>query len=116
MRLPKWPLWVVVTLLFVVEILFLVMFIGEGDPENLPTILNSVGLLVSCALIWRGIPWGRWLLIALLVWRVTGIGISLASHFGDHRTSGSLTLIGFYVVIALLVASSLGRVRLRAST
>jgi uncharacterized protein YhhL (DUF1145 family) len=112
----KWPLRVVLSLLVIVEVFFLVMFFGEGAGKNLPSILDSVGLLVFCVLAWRAIPWSRWVLIAFLVWRVAGIGISLSSHFGDHRTPGSLLLIGLYVVIGLVLISPLGRARLRAGT
>ena len=112
---PKWPLWVALSLLFVVEVFFLVMFFGEGASGNLPIILNSFGLLVFCVLSWWGIPRSRWLLIGFLVWRVVGIGVSLSSHFGDHRTSGSLLLIGFYVLIGLVLASPLGRSSVRAA-
>jgi tryptophan-rich sensory protein len=103
--LPKWPLWIALSLLFVVEVFFLVMFFGAGASENPLIILNSFGLLMCCLLVWRGIPWSRWLLIGFLVWRVVGIVISLSSHFGDHRTSGSLILIGFYVLVGLVLAS-----------
>ena len=115
-RIPKWPLLVVLSLLFVVEVFFLVMFFGQWAAKNLPIILNSVGLLMFCVLAWRMIPWSRWFLIAFLVWRIVGIGISLSFHFGDHRTSGSLMLIGFYVVIGSVLASPLGQARLSAAT
>jgi hypothetical protein len=112
----KWPLRVVLSLLFVVEMFFAVMFFGEGAGKNLPSILDSVGLLVFVVLVWRGIPWSRWLVIAFLVWRIVNIGISLSSHFGDHRTPGSLLLIGFYLVIGLVLASPVGRARPRTAT
>jgi len=92
-----------------------VMFVGEGRAENIPTIVNSVGLLALSVMTWRGIPWGRWLLVAFAVWRVVEVGISLSAHFGDHRTPGSLVLIGFYAAVGLLVASPLGGPRARAA-
>jgi hypothetical protein len=117
---PKWPLRLVLSLLIVVEILFVVMFVWEGiaqgSAENMPIILNSIGLLLFCVLTWLAIPWSRWLVVAFLVWRVVGIGISLSEHFGDHRTDGSVMLIGFYIVVGLALVSPLGRVRLRAET
>lgn len=115
-RLPKWPLRLALSLLIAVEIIFVVMFVAEPGVGNIPIIVNSVGLLVFCVLTWLAIPLSRWFLAALLVWRVVGIGISLASHFGDHRTDGSLMLIAFYVAVGLVIASPLGRVRLRAAT
>jgi hypothetical protein len=115
-RLPKWPLQVVLSLLSLLEILFVVMLSAEGRADNIPAILNSLGLVVFCVLMWRGVPWIRWLVIAFLVWHIVGIGASLSAHFGDHRTGGSLMLIGFYVAVAVVVASPLGNVRLRAAT
>jgi hypothetical protein len=107
---------VALSLLFIVDAFFLVMFVGEGAGKNLWSVLDSAGLLVFCVLVWRGVPWSRWIVIAFLVWHVVGIAIPLSSHFGDHRTPGSLLLIGFYVVIGLVLASPLGRSRLRAAT
>lgn len=114
--LPRWPLRLALSLLMMVEIFFIVMLVGQRSVENLLIIVNSVGLFLFCVLTWRAIPWGRWLAVAFLVWRVVGIGVSLSTHFGDHRTDGSLMLIGFYVAVGLVLASPLGRVRLRAGT
>ena len=114
-RLPRRPLRLVLSLVLTFEVFMLVLLFGEGDLESIPTILNSVGLLVFSVLTWRGIPWSRWLLVAVAVWRVVAVGISLSSYFGDHRTAGSLLLIGFYVAVGLLVASPLGRLRVRAA-
>lgn len=114
-RLPRWPLRLVLSLVLAFEVFMLVLLFGEGDVESIPTILNSVGLLVFSVLTWRGIPWSRWLLVAVAVWRVVAVGISLSSYFGDHRTAGSLLLIGFYVAVGLLLASPLGRPRVRAA-
>ena len=115
-RLPKWPLQVVLSLLLLLEALFVVMLSAEGKADSIPAILNSLGLLVFCVLMWRGVPWSRWLVVAFLVWHVVGIGASLSAHFGDHRTGGSLMLIGFYLAVGIVVASPLGNVRLRAAT
>ena len=117
-RLPKWPLWIALSLVLVVEVFFIVMLSVEGIiGNNVPILVNSVGLLVSCVLIWRGIAWSRWLLTVLLVWRVADIGIAIASHgSGDHRIGGSLMLVTFYVLVGLLVASPLGRLSMRAAT
>ena len=112
--LPKWPLRLALSLVFVVEIFFTVMFSMEGLADNVLLIANSVGILVFCILIWLGVPWGRWLLIAFLVWRVAGIAVSLSSHFGDHRTGGSLILMAFYLAVGVVAASPLGRPRMRA--
>jgi hypothetical protein len=99
-RLPKWPLRVALSLVLALEVFFVVMLSVEGDAENIPMMVNSVGLLVFCVLTWRGIPWSRWLLIAFLVSRVVHIGVAMSSHFapGDHRIGGSLLLVGLYVV------------------
>jgi hypothetical protein len=116
-RLPRWPLLLALSLLTVVEILFVVLLSTEGAVENMPMIVNSVAIVIFCVLTWRGLPWGRWLVIAMLTWRVVGIGISAASHLGpdDHRLGGSLLLVAFYVVAGSVVASPLGRVRRRAA-
>lgn len=117
-RRPKWPLRLALSLVFMIEVFFVVMLSAEGDAENIPMVVNSVGLLVSCVLTWRGVPWSRWLLIAFLVWRVAQIGADMGlSHTpGDHRLGGSLILVTFYVATGSLVASPLGRVRTRAAT
>jgi hypothetical protein len=116
-RLPRWPLRLALSLVLVWEVFLVVMLSGERDAGNIPLIVNSVGLLVFSVLTWRGIPWSRWLLIALLAWRVATIGVSVARFVpGDHRLGGSLILVAFYVVAGLLVASPLGRSRMRAAT
>jgi hypothetical protein len=114
-RLRKWPLRLALSFIMVVELLFVVLLTGERDVGNVPMIVNSVGLLVLCVLTWRGIRWSRWLLVALLVWRVVQIGVAAASHFGpgDHRIGGSMMLVMFYVAAGSLVASPLGRSRMR---
>ena len=117
-RLPKWPLRLALSVVFVVEVIFVVMLSAEGVTGNILMIVNSVGLLVFCVLTWRGIPWSRWLLVAFLVWRVVQIGIDMSSHFGpsDHRLGGSLMLVTLYVVAGSLVASPMGRSRKRGAT
>ncbi len=117
-RLPKWPLRLALSLVLVLEVFFVVMLFVEGAARNIPMMVNSVGLIVFCVLTWRGIPWSRWLLIALLVWRVAQIGVAMSLHFapGDHRIGSSLLLVVLYVVAGLLVASPLGRSRMRAAT
>jgi hypothetical protein len=109
----QWPLRLVLSLVLIAELFFVIMLSAEGAVENFWMILNSLGLIVFCVLTWRGIPWSRWFLILLLVWRVTGIVVSAASHFGpdDHRLGGSLVLLTFYIAVGLLVASPLGRAR-----
>ena len=116
-RLPKWPLRLALLLVMVVEALLVVALTLETS-TNIPMLVNSVGLLVFCVLIWRGIPWTRWLLIAFLVWRIARIGIAVGSSFapGDHRIVSSLILMVFYAAAGLLVASPLGRSRMRAAT
>jgi len=119
--LPRWPLQLVVSLLMVVEVFFVVMFaaemlVGKGSADNILSIVNSVGLLLFCVLTWLAIPCGRWLAVAFLVSHVVEIGVHLSTHFGDHRTAGSLMLIGFYIAVGLVLASPLGRVRLREAT
>ena len=117
-RLPKWPLRLALSLVLVLEIFFVVMLFVEGAAGNIPMTVNSVGLIVFCVLTWRGVLWSRWLLIALLAWRVAHIGVAMSSHFapGDQRFGGSLLLVVLYVVTGLLVASPLGRSRMRAAT
>jgi hypothetical protein len=116
-RLPRWPLWLALSLVVVLDAFLIVMLSVEGYAGNVPMLVNSIGLLVSCVLIWRGIPWSRWLLIALVVWRVAQIGVAIASYApGDHRLGGSLMLVTLYVLVGLLVASPLGRLSMRAAT
>ena len=117
-RLPKWPLRLALSLVLVFEVFFVVMLCIEGDAGHIPMIVNSVGLLVFCVLTWRGVPWSRWLLIALLVWRIAQIGVDMGSHFdpGDHRIGGSLMLVALYLAAGSLVASPLGRSTTRAAT
>ena len=116
-RVPKWPLWLALSLVIVLDAFLIVMLSVEGYAGNVPMLVNSVGLVVSCVLIWRGVPWSRWLLIALLVWRVAQIGVAIASYApGDHRLGGSLMLVTLYVLVGLLVASPLGRLSMRAAT
>ena len=116
-RLPRWPLWLALSLVLVLDVFLVVMLSVEGIVGKVPMFVNSVGLLVTCVLTWRGIPWSRWLLIVLLVWRVAHIGVAIASFgSGDHRLGGSLMLVTFYVLVGLLVASPLGRLSMRAAT
>ena len=117
-RLPKWPLRLALSPILVLEVFLVVMLFVEGAAGNIPMVVNSVGLLVFCVLTWRGIPWSRWLLIAFLVSRVAHIGVAMSLHFapGDERFGGSLLLVVLYVVAGLLVASPLGRSRMRADT
>jgi len=117
-RLPKWPLRLALSPILVLEVFLVVMLFVEGSAGNIPMIVNSVGLIVFCVLTWRGTPRSRWLLIAFLVCRVAHIGVAMSLHFapGDHRISGSLLLVVLYVVAGSLVASPLGRSRMRADT
>jgi len=116
-RLPKWPLRVALSLVLALEVFFVVMLSVEGDAENIPMMVNSVGLLVFCVLTWRGIPWSRWLLVAFLVGRIAQIGIAMGSSFapGDHRIVSSLIMAAIYLAAGLLVASPLGRLRMRVN-
>ena len=115
-RLPKWPLRLVLSLVLVLEVLIVVAFFFQGVADNIPMLVNSVGLIVFCVLTWRGIPWSRWLLVAFLVCRVVHIAVALGSHFGDHRTGSSLMLAALYIAAGALVASPLGHSRVRAAT
>ena len=116
-RLPRWPLRLALLLILVLEVFFVVMLSVEGVAGNIPMLVNSVALIIFCALTWFEVPWSRWLLIALLVWRVTEIGVAVASYGpGDHRLGGSVFLVTLYVVVGLLVTSPLGRVRMRAAS
>lgn len=117
-RLPKWPLRLVLSLVLVLDVFLVVMLFVEGAARNIPMMVNSVGLIVFCVLTWRGIPWSRWFLIAFLAGRVAHIGVAMSAHFGpgDERFGGSLLLVLLYVVAGLLVASPLGRSRMRAAT
>ena len=117
-RLPKWPLRLALSVVFVIEVFFVVMFSAEGVTRNILTIMNSVGLLAFCVLTWRGIPWSRWLLVGFLVWRVAHIGIDMISHLspGDHRLGGTLMLVALYVVAGSVVTSPLGSSRKHGAT
>ncbi len=116
-RPSKWPLSLALSLVVVIDVFLIVMLSVEGYAGNVPMLVNSVGLVVSCVLIWRGTPWSRRLLGALLVWRVAQIGVAIASYPpGDRRVGGSLILVTFYVVVGLVVGSPLGRSWRRAVT
>jgi len=117
-RLPRWPLRLAVSVVLLVEIFFVVMLSAEGFTENIPMIMNSVGLIVFCVLTWRGIPWSRWLLIAFLAWRVAKMGVDMVSHIapGDQRIVGSLLLVALYLAAGSLTVSPLGRSSRRAAT
>ncbi len=117
-RLPKWPLLLALSLVVLLEVLFVVRLSAEGGADKIPMIANSVGILVFCVLTWRGFLWSRWLLIALLVCRIAHIGIEAVLNFGpgDHRIPGTLVLVTLYVVAGLVAASPLGRLRTRAAT
>ena len=116
-QLPKWPLRVALSLILVLEVFLTVMLSVEGVAGNIPMLVNSVALIIFCVLAWRGVSWSRWLLVALLAWRVAEIVVATASYGpGDHRFGGSVILVTLYVVVGLLVASPLGRLRMRAAT
>lgn len=112
-RLPQWPLRLVLSVILVVDVLLVVRLSAEGVTDNILMIVNSVGLLVFCVLAWRGIPWSRWILIALLVMRVATIVFFVVSQIppSDHRFIGTMLIAVFYVVLGLLIASPLGRSR-----
>jgi len=115
-RLPKWPLRLALSLVMVLEASIVVGCIAETT-TNIPMLVTSIGLLVFCVLTWRGIPWSRWLLVAFLVGRIAQIGIAMGSSFapGDHRIVSSLIMAAIYLAAGLLVASPLGRLRMRVN-
>jgi hypothetical protein len=106
------------TVLLVIEIFFVLRLTAEGVTDNILMIVNSVGLIVFCVLTWRGIPWCRWLLIALLLGRVATIGFYVVSQISpsDDRFIGTLIIAVLYVALGLLIASPLGRSSKRAAT
>lgn len=110
-RLPTWPLSLTLAVVSVVEVFFIVMLSGEGVAGNISMLVNSVGIIAFCVLTWRGIPGSRWLLLALLVWRLATMGVDMVSHMapGDKRIVGSLLLAAIYVAAGALIASPLGR-------
>lgn len=110
-RLPRWPLRLVLSLVMVLDVFLVVMLFVQGAAGNVPMMANSVGLIVFCVLTWRGIPWGRWLLLAFLIARVAHIGVAIGLHIapGDERFGGSVLLAVLYVLVGLVVASPLGR-------
>lgn len=116
-ELPKWPLRLALSVLLVVEIFFLYLLFGEGGAENVTMIVSSVGIVVLCALTWRGSPWSRWILVAFLVWRLVEIGIDMSQHFApdDRRIVGTLILIVLYVAAGSVIASPLGHPVMRAA-
>ena len=110
-RPPKWPLRIALSILLAIEAFVVVRFSAEGVTEHIVMIATSVGIIVFCILTWREIPWSRWLIIVLLVWRLANIGVDAVSHLapGDHRIVGTLILVGIYVAAGSLIASPLGR-------
>jgi hypothetical protein len=105
------------SVLLFIEAVLLVKLIGEGVGGNVSLFVGSVGILVCCLLVWREIPVVRWLLVALVGWRLVRIGLDMAAHFapGDHRIPGTLILIALYVAAGTVVASPLGRPSVRAA-
>jgi hypothetical protein len=96
--------------LLLVEAFFLFMLFGEGGTE-ITLIVCSIGIVVFSVLTWRELPRARWILVAFLVWRILEIVIQASRNLSldDHRLPGTLILLGFYVIVALLIASPLGR-------
>ena len=116
-QLPRWPLRLALSLMLVLEVFFIVMLSVAGVAGSISMLVNSVALTIVGVLTWRGVPLSRWLLLALVAWRVAEIGVAVASYGpGDHRLGDSLILIAFYVAVGLLVASPLGRDGMRAAT
>jgi hypothetical protein len=74
-----------------------------------------VGIVVLCALTWRGSRWSRWTLLAFLVWRLIEIGVDASSHFtpGDRRIAGTLTLVLVYLAAGAVISSPLGNALMR---
>jgi hypothetical protein len=110
-RVPRWPLRLALSVLLFVEVFFIIKLIGEGVAGNVRLLVSSVGIVLCCLLIWRAVYWTRWLLVALIVWRLVEIGMDIASHFApdDHRLPGTLILVVFYIAAGSVVASPLGR-------
>jgi hypothetical protein len=110
-RIPRWPRRLSLSFLLVVEVILILKLIGEGIAGNVTLFVNSLGIVLACLLTWRGIPWARWLLEALIVWRLVEIGMDIAAHFApdDHRLPGTLILVALYVAAGAVVASPLGR-------
>ena len=96
--------------LLLVEAFFLFMVLGEGGTE-ITLIVSSIGIIVFSVLTWRELPRARWILVALLVWRILEIVIQASRNLSldDHRLPGTLVLLGFYVIVTILIASPLGR-------
>lgn len=116
-HVSQWPLRSALSLILLIEVIFIVKLSAEGITENILMIVNSIGILAFCLLTWRGIPWSRWLLVVFLVWRLANIGVDVVAHMapGDDRIVGTLSLVVIYVVTGSLIASPLGRSRRRAA-
>ena len=108
--IPRGPLRFILSALLLVEAFFLFMLFGEGGTE-ITLIVSSIGIVVFSVLTWRGLPRARWILVALLVWRVLEIVIQASRNLSldDHRLPGTLFLLGFYLIVTTLIASPLGR-------
>ena len=109
-EIPKGPLRFTLSALLLVEAFFLLMVLGEGGTE-ITLIVSSIGIIVFSVLTWRELPRARWILVALLVWRILEIVIQSSRNLSldDHRLPGTLVLLGFYVIVTILIASPLGR-------
>ena len=109
---PRWPLRVTLSILLVIEVVFIIKIIGEGISGGSAVLLvASLGIVLSCVLAWRGTSWARWSIVAFIVLRLAHIGVSMAAHFSpdDHRLPGTLILVAIYVAAGAVVASPLGR-------
>lgn len=109
-EIPKGPLRFTLSALLLVEAFFLFMVLGEGGTE-ITLIVSSIGIIVFSVLTWRELPRARWILVALLVWRILEIVIQATRNLSldDHRLPGTLVLLGFYVIVTIMIASPLGR-------
>ena len=109
LEIPKFPLRLTLSALVLVELFFLFMLFGEGGTQ-ITLIVCSIGIILLSVLTWRELPRVRWILVAFLVWRILEIVIQASRNLSldDHRLPGTLVLLGFYVIVASLIASPLG--------
>ena len=114
-----WPARSALILLLHIEAFFVVMIFGEAinGNTNIPMLLNSTGLVVFCGLALGKIPWSRWVVPVLLLWRVVTLLVNMILHIGpnDHRFAGSILMLVVYLLIGAVIASPFGRLERRSA-
>lgn len=106
----RFVLFILVGLVTVDVLIVVTDLLRERELDSL-TLGTAVAVVGLCALVWFGVPWGRWLLIGFIAWRVTLMSIAVASSFGPGEVLrlGALMVLLYYGFSAVVLASPIGR-------